>query len=459
MIKITNKNRKIAVAIIISVTFTVLMGLFLFRPNNAEILVPGNIAMTVDGLNVSVGFYNYFYSASTSPEILLELEKQYEDFDQNIPLDEQIYDAKTGETWSEYTRKTVEEQITSLIKAYNEGIKAGVFVFDEQQKNIDTIIKALESEAKELSIGTSDYTGYTYGDYVGVKTVRKILEMSYIAQNYYEYFVVNNTLSQEDYKKFFENNKTKLISVEYFCCEFTVDEKSLDEAENAVELLIPELSSSNFEKILKKNFSEFSLSFFKGRNNLLYFEGSEKMKNWLFDDCRKAGDKIVIADEEEKRLYVVLVLKEPKDELKVTCSAREIAMRVSDFGDWDSLEKTANEIEAKIKEADNKEFAFAVYADIYMNNIKSDKYSGGLVTNLENGDGEAEKWLFDSDRKREDFVRLKTENGYYLIMYVERKPSWQFYADEEIKSSEFKKIMKNSKLQKRYAFRFTEGYS
>lgn len=457
MIKITNKNRNVAVAIILSVTFTVLTGLFLFRPNKAEILVPGNVAMTVDGLNISVGFYNYFYSAATSPAILIELEKQHEDFDQSIPLDEQIYDAETGETWSEYTKKTVEEQISSLVKTYNEGVKAGVFVFDEQQKNIDTIIKALETEAEKLSIGISDYTGYTYGDYVGVKTVRKILEMSYIAQNYYEYFVVHNTPSQEAYNKFFENNKTKLISVEYICCEIIGDEFFSDEVKKTADSLLPKLSSSNFEKIMKESFSEYSLSIFKGRNNLLYFEGNEELKNWLFDNCRNVGDKIVIADKEENRLYVVLVLKAPEEEKKITCSAREIAMRVSDFGDWESLEKVVNEIEVKIKEANNKEFTFAVYADIYMNNIKTDKYSGGLVTNLENGDGEAEKWLFDSERKREDFVCLKTENGYYLIMYIERKPSWQFYADEEIKYSEFKKATKNNELKKRYAFKFTEG--
>ncbi len=457
MIKITNKNRIVAVAIILSVTFTVMTGLFLLRPNKEEILVPGNIAMTVDGLNISVGFYNYFFSAATSPEILVELENQYEDFDQNIPLNEQIYNAETEKTWFDYIKETVEEQISSLVKIYNQGVQAGVYVFDEQQENIDAIIKSLETEAEKLSVSVDDYTGYTYGNYVGEKTLRKIFNMSYIAQNYYEYFVVNNELSQEEYNSFFQNNKTGLISVEYICCEITGEEKSLDKADETADMLFHELSSDNFENLLRKSFSEYNLSFSENRDTLLYFEGNEGMKNWLFDSCRKAGDRTVITSKEEGCIYVVLVLKEPEEEIDDTCSAREIAMRVSDFGDWDSLEKVANEIETKIKEADDKEFVFAVYADIYMNNIKTDKHSGGLVTNIENGDGEAEKWLFDSERKREDFVRLKTENGYYFIMYIEKKPSWQFYADEEIKYSEFRDIIKNIELQKQYAFRFTEG--
>ena len=245
MIKVTNKNRIAAITIISTVIILILAGLFLFMPNQYEIMVPGNVAMTVDGLNVSVGFYNYFYSSSTTPEILIELEKRYEGFDQTVPLNEQIYDAETGETWADYTAKTVEEQISFLVKAYNEGIKAGVTVFEEQQKNIDSIIDSLEVEAKELFVDIDDYAGYTYGDYVGEKTVRKILEMSYIAQNYYEYFVVNNDLSQEEYENFFESNKSKFISVEYLCCKITGYE--IDVKINVIKIMSDEAIANTLE--------------------------------------------------------------------------------------------------------------------------------------------------------------------------------------------------------------------
>lgn len=455
MKKITDKDRKIAFAIIFGAAFIVLTSIFLFSPNRAEILVPGNVALSVDGSKLSVGFYNYFYSSATTPEILLEMEKEYEGFDQTVPLDEQVYDAETGKTWAEYIDETVEEQISYLVKAYNDGVSAGVSVFDEQQKNVDAIIKSLEEEADRLSIGVSDYTSYTYGDHVGVKTVKKILEMSYIAQNYYEYYVTQSTISADEYADYYEKNKSKFVSVEYFCCEITGEDDS-DELKEISELLLPEISADNFEEVLNEKLSGFDTSISKRRDLLLNFEGDEDIKNWIFDTHRKAGDKTVIADKEKECIYIVLAVTEPTEETAVTCSAREIAMRVTDFGGWDKLDEVVSEVEDKIKEIENKEYTFAVYADIYMNNLQGDS-SGGLVTNLRNADGKAEKWIYDPERERGDYIRLKTDNGYYLIMFIEKKPSWQFFADEEIINIKFKNSMKNVVFQRKYAFRYTKG--
>jgi len=458
MIKITDKQRRIAIIISAIIIFAVLSGSFLFRPNKAEVLVPGNVAMKVDGMKISVGFYNYFYSSSTTPEILIELEKEYEGFDQHLPLDEQIYDASTGKTWKEYIDETVKDQISHLVKAYNKGVAANICVFDEQQENIETIIKALETEAEKLSIGINDYTSYTYGNYVGEKTVRKILEMSYIAQNYYEYYIVQKELSSDIYDDFYERNKDYLISVEYFCCEIPA-KNNINEKKDEALLLLPELSAENFEETLAKKFPDFQTVISERQGTKLTFEGNDNVRKWLFDESRKAGDKIVIADEEKDRVYVLLAKTGLVEETEKTCSAREIAMRVSEFGDWETLDKIANNIQNKINDAENKEYVFAVYADIYMNNIQPTDASGGLLTNIRNGNGEAESWLFDSERKRKDFICLKNENGYYLIMFVEKKPAWQYLADEEIKETEFKNSIKdNIDIQKKYAFRFTEGY-
>ncbi|MBQ7120845.1 MAG: hypothetical protein IJO03_01140 [Clostridia bacterium] len=455
MIKITNKNRKNAVVLILSAFFAVLTGLFLFTPNRAEILVPGNTAITVDGLNVSVGFYNYFFSSSTTPEIMLELEKEYDDFDGSVPLDEQIYDEKTGKTWAEYIDETVKEQISRLVKAYNEGVSAGVSIFDEQQKSVDAIIKSIEAEADKLSVRANDYTCYTYGDYVGIKTVKKILEMSYVAQNYYEYFSVQSKISSDEYDSYYEKNKDMLASVEYLCCKIT-GVTDINEMKTAAEMLLPKISGSNFEQVLTEGFSKHNIQISQKKALLLNSDENEDIKKWLFNDFRKTGDKTVIADEKNESIYVVLSVNVPEIEKEITCSAREIALRVNDFGNWDELDKIANEIENNIKKAENKEYAFAVYADIYMNNLQ-DGSSGGLITNLKQSNGKAETWLFDSKRRREDFIRLKTENGYYLIMFIDKKPSWQFWVDDEIKNEEFKSNMKNIEFKTKFAFRYTKG--
>ena len=215
MKKITSRDCVLALLIVISIIVPTTLLIFIFTPNRYEIKVPGNVALTVDGTKLTVGFYNYFYSSSTSPEVLYNIEKRNEKFNSELPLEQQIYDAESGKTWATYIEDSVLEQIGALVYAYNRGVEADIGVFERQRERIDANIASIRAEAKKMKISADRYASLVYGNYVGIKTVENILDMSCIAQNYYEYYRCNVSLTEDEYNSYLNGETDRISFAEY----------------------------------------------------------------------------------------------------------------------------------------------------------------------------------------------------------------------------------------------------
>lgn len=458
MLKITDKNRITALALLLAFALVVTISVFLFTPNRSEILVPGNVAMTVEDIDISVGFYNYFYSAATSPEIMANMEKMYDGFDGSLPLQEQIFSEESGETWADYISDTVDEQISYLVKAYSMGKMQSISVFKEQEERIDSIIDSLNDEADRLSISVDSYTEITYGKFVGEKTVRKILEMSYIAQNLYEHYFSEYEITQEEYREFRNKNEKELIYSEFIFCEFNVEDGEKENLKRQIQkFLQSEISPNEIEEKINEAFPKYDKTVSEEKTTFSEYSGCEAISDWSFDLLREAGDRILLEDSESGNIYIVFMITDAYVNETVTCSARELTMRFTDFESEDLLRSTVAYVEEQINKSTEKEYLMAVYSDIYMNNDESDSLNGGLIVNVNFGSGVVENWLYADEREKGDIKCFENDVGNYIIMFVDKKPSWQFIADREIIEESFENNTNNANLERKYAFRYTEG--
>lgn len=458
MTKITKKNRISALLILLISALIISALVFLITPNSGEILVPGNVALTVDGMKLSVGFYNYFYSAATSPEMLVNMEEMYEDFDSSIPLQQQVFDKDSGKTWAEYINETVEEQISYLIKAYNIGKQHDICLFEEQSERVNLVIDSLYKEADKLSIGINSYTEFTYGKYVGEKTVRRILEMSYVAQNAYEFYSSNYEITQDEYLDFKNKNKDELVYAEFVCCKLNVEDNRMQELRKDFAVFSQsKIMTDNCESEIEKLFSKYDKNISVHKTVRTNYDGNEEVEKWVFDLSRKSGDKVLIENDNSRETYIIFMISDAFVNETETCSVRELAMRFDDFESREAVKTTACFVQEQIKASDNKDYTMAVYSDIYMNSGKSDTANGGLIVDLKAADGIAERWIYAAERKSGDVRCFESEVGYYIVMFVDKKPSWQFVAEDRIINSSFEKITNDAVFKKKYAFKYTEG--
>lgn len=454
MNKITAKARIIALITVLSVLASTVLLIFLFSPNKKEIKVPGNVALTVDGTKLTVGFYNYFYSSSTTPEVLYNIQKQNEKFDPSMPLEKQIYDEASGKTWAVYIEESVLEQIGALVYAYNRGVEANIGLFDEQRERIDANLASLRAEAKKMKISADRYTSLVYGDYVGIKTVESILEMSYVAQNYYEYYRCNFSLTEEDYNSYMLEQKENLAFAEYSICEFTFESADALTAFCEMHSDLTAVTADNFKAEIEEKTADIQKTFRDFSGIRSDCTESDEIRSWAFSFDRKAGDRILLKDEERLVAYILISHRDTAINKEITCSARELTLRKSDFNTPEDYENAKKRIEQKLSRSSVPQYDMAVLCDIYMNNNKNAN-PGGLVTCIEKSESAANTWLFDKAKKKGDYTVLTNEDNCYFLMFTDKKESWRYYADDACSEENFNKASDRVTIKKHNAFKHT----
>lgn len=464
MKKITVKDRIIAISLIFLIVAIPSGLLILLTPNRSEIMVPGNTVMTVDGTKVSVGFFNYFYKAATSPEVLLQLESEYKDFDGEEPFVDQIYDSESGMTWHEYFVEAAKEQIVKIVSLSNKGEAMGLELLEEQEEEIRNQIKDTSKKAEEYGVLIDDYITIVYGEFVGKATLEKIMEKSFVAQNYYEYISIHNKPSNEETDEFLKNNfeNMKAVSFDYFVVQYT------DDYEDKIDKVNFILNSSNNSEELEDAVAEFFPTYdvwgFPATETVkmssFYKKDSENLPaeliDWLYSPARKSGDKTFVNDDSKDLIYIVL-LKEPaglNDE--DVCSMREILI------EFDETQESRNEamyksenILKQVEESENPEYTFAVLADIYLKDFGEMKYSGGLVGDISYGESEEKinSWIFDESRKNGDLLSITGEKGCYVMFFSDRCEGWRFEAEQELISARAEEASHASDVVSEYAYK------
>ena len=367
-------------------------------PNTDERMNPGNIAITVGDKDISIGMYNYYYTCIKN-NYLSSAEYGYYDIDETIPFNEQYTVSSDGteKTWEEQFKEDTINQIQYITTYYNEGIKAGVTVNDEQQKTIENQLNDIKELADDEDLLINEYLIKTYGEYCGIETVKKVLTEHYIANNYYNEYIIKLSLSDKEIEEFYSKNELDFYSVSAAIIQNKYDEKNKDvEIErikniikniNTIDTLkanIKTICSDKIKQYLDEGYFDSEDACIAAMSETLVMDvgykdndnsAPENVVNWLFDDKTKIGDCSLIDDPDNQIIYIVLKLnnKEIKDE--DVYSVRHILVSPdinnSDEKDWENAEKQAKNILLEYEKTDKSEFEFAKLAEMKSDDVES----------------------------------------------------------------------------------------
>ena len=112
----------------------------------------------------AVEFSHYYYDAINSFYQNYGSYLSYFMSDPSQPIDQQVYDQETGETWAEYFKKSAADTAKFDYAVYDEAKAAGYTLSAESEQAIQDSIKTLETQVKENGFKSIDqYFDQVYG--------------------------------------------------------------------------------------------------------------------------------------------------------------------------------------------------------------------------------------------------------------------------------------------------------
>jgi len=168
-------------------------------------------AVTIGDHELSAAELTYFYIDAISDyqnKIYQSYYSYYGDywylglgFDTTTPLNKQVYDDKTGESWADYFIDTAIENATSVYALYDDAMSKGYKLSEEDQKELDKDLDELDDNAKTLNYNSlRHYLRSVYGSSATVKSYKEYYTLSTISSAYYTDHQDSLEYTAEDYR-------------------------------------------------------------------------------------------------------------------------------------------------------------------------------------------------------------------------------------------------------------------
>lgn len=449
-------------------------------PNTNETMNPGNVAMTVGDTDVSIGMYNYYYTIISNQYISGGSVDTSTDYSKQKTTDEEGKEV----TWADLFVDTTIEQIQYITAYYEDAVKNGVTLTEEQEKTVEEQLESLKTAASTAGkngegVSVDKYISDNYGDYCGLATIKKMLEQCYIAETYFNQKSLDIKVTEDEAQDYFNKNKAEYQQMPFASLQIVYnseDKKAADKAVKDGEKYAKQIKSV---KDIKKLIPSVSKDLISQYVSMGYFENEKEAVKalqescettttksdsslptaaveWLFDENTKVGTTKSFNDTENSTVFVVMKTGEltlPEDEMY---SVRHILiMPESDKEDenedptkdvkyteeqWKAAEKKANEVYQKYLVSDKSEYQFALLAEEYSDDVNStskgqgNSYGGSIVTLLGQMTESFEKWSTDDKRKYADTEIVKSEFGYHIMFFVEKTKTYIYDCEQHIHS-------------------------
>lgn len=404
-------------------------------------------AATVSGHNLSPAMVNYFYKNAYST-----MQEQYGDFmsyilDTNSPLDEQTYDADTGETWADFF---TQQGLTTAAEVYaiaDEAKANGYTLSEEEQAAIESQLTSLDLYAAYSNMNRNSYIAAVYGTGCSEKSFREYLEVTTLASSYAQSINSGFTYTDAEIAAEYEANPNSYDAVTYR--QFLVSDAMFqtdstdtedDDAEAEAETLSDEELTALKEELAskmaadtqgdeqafidqayenclesaKETYAEDSATL---KENQLYSSLSTDVADWLFDAGRAEGDTTYIAT--DSVYYVLYFVSRSTNDYQLP-NVRHILFSVSDTTDETAMDEARTKAEDVLTEyeaGDKTAESFGELAKEYTADSNGDE--GGLYENIMPGQmvTEFNDWCFDADRKPGDTGIIETSYGVHVMYF------------------------------------------
>ncbi|MBQ8834714.1 MAG: peptidylprolyl isomerase [Oscillospiraceae bacterium] len=426
------------------------------------------VAMTVGETEISNAELNYFfidtvntfYSQNGSYASLFGL-------DVTKPLDEQVFDTTTGDTWADYFLDSAKDSAHSVYAMAEAAEAAGHTLTEDEQASMESTLQYLSAYAGLYGYSdTESYLKAMYGNGASEKSYTAYVEKSILADSYYNAYQASlsfddaalreaeaenyNGYSSYTYSyyylaasRFLEGGTT---SEDGTTVTYSDEEKaaSIEAAEEAAKSLIDEKVTSieTFDLAIGAlDVNEGTTAASTYCEDTLYSSVGSTIVDWVSDESRQAGDKTYIPstststneDGEEVTAvtgYYVVLFESSNDNNFAMKNVRHILAEfeggtTDEDGHtvYSDEEKAAAKAEAEAlleewKSGDATEDSFAALA-----NEKSDDgdgTTGGLYENIIPSSDYVENflnWTLEATTPGETGI-IETEYGYHVMYFV-----------------------------------------
>ena len=435
---------------------------------SSGVLEKNTTAMTVGEHTLSNADLNYyyvdtvnnFYSQNGSYISLFGL-------DVTKPLNDQVFDETTGETWADYFVESAMNNAASIY-AMNDAAKAAGFTLsDEDALNIESMISSFSLYANLYGYADAEeYVKAMYGKGATLEGVRKYMEMTTIADAYNTFHQESLTYTDADLRAAEAENYDKYSSFSYNyyylpatrfqeggtenedgTVTYSDEEKAaaLAAAEDAVNSIVSaDITSAEALDaaiaalpINADNTAAKSTAY----TNYSYSSIDDDLSAWLTADDRQEGDVACIAntatstaedgtETTETMGYYAVYFHGMNDNNFALKNARHILVSfeggtADEMGNmtYSDEEKAAaktaaEEILNQWKSGEATEDSFAALATERTDDTGS-AANGGLYNDIYPGQMVApfEEWCYDEARKTGDTGIVETTYGYHVMFF------------------------------------------
>ncbi len=325
-----------------------------------------------------------------------------------------------------FTQLAIENIVTE--RAVLADAKAKGFDYDTETeyKRLEGEIKAAATEA---GVTMKEFLQANYGPYATLNRISKYLKNSMLVTAYSAHLAEENQPAQELIQAHYDENKAEYDSVDYRVTVVNAElptepteladpvEESVSAGDSAAAYQPSEAEVEKAMADAKKLAQEAENTVLKdgeAMSNLTQSSVTYLLREWLFDEARKAGDTTVIEDESGHRYYAVGFEKRYLDE-NPTMDARILIAASEEEGrtyldEWKAGEATSE--------------SFGALCDKYSQDTS---VSGGLYEGLSaNVDEALADWLWDKSRGEGDTEVIPSGDGTaYVVYYLkENEPVW-----------------------------------
>ena len=340
-IKLSKKTVKIGACAFVALIVIAVLAFFGIKyyttPNSDEKMNPGNIALRIGDTDVSIGMYNYYYD-SIVYEYTYYANYGYYDLDTTTDFATQFTKDDDGNeiSWLDFFEQQTKERLKLNIYYYEQGVKAGIELTDEQKSNIDSQISNLATTAAQSGQSINEYIADNYGEYCGEATLRKFLEQYYIAGTYYYQSQITNRPTEEEVNAYFSEHEADYESVSFAILEMPYDtsdettkaaavQSAQDISETLTDLqamkdAIPVVSAELIQQYISLGYFETeedaieslaeSQEFTQTKSEIESTFSAE-ISDWLMNSETAVNSTMVYPNEDSGIIYIIMKTAEP----------------------------------------------------------------------------------------------------------------------------------------------------
>ena len=449
--------------------------------SNSGIRENKTVAVTVGEHQLSNAELNYyyidtinnFYSQNGSYAAMFGL-------DVTVPLDEQVFDESTGETWADYFLESAKNNAATIYALADAAKAAGHTLSEDEVANLDNMVNTYDAYAVMSGYPDTDtYLKAMYGRGASKKNFRAYVENNMLAESYNTAY--SNSLTYEDadlraaeaenYDLFSSYDYNYyLVSASRFLEGGTTAEDgtvTYSDAEEAASVAAAEAAAKAIVESDITTVEAFDAAIAAMEINSEYEDPvssitynaqsyssiDEDMAQWLSDEARKEGEIGMVAnnslsaDGETSSVtgyYIMFFRGENENDFPMK-NVRHILVQfeggtADEMGNttYTDEEKSAAKTAAETilnewKSGEATEDSFAALAAERSNDTGSTA-NGGLYENVYPGQMVTafNDWCYDESRKAGDTGIVETEYGYHVMFFVGN--SQETYRDFQIRN-------------------------